>query len=101
MSSPLSDLDTRFLRCRGGYNHAWDDCAPPPDASTARKPGTWQVWLRCTRCKAVRLDQVNRRTGALEGRRYWLPYGYSDPDLKGIMRDAYRRELVQRRTMGE
>lgn len=96
MRRKLEHLSDAVLRCRGGYNHAWDDCAQPIDLNYRSSVlNGWRIWLRCTRCGAVRLDHVDKRTGDLIARRYWLPEGYEAP--KGLRRVAFRQELGVRR----
>lgn len=91
-------MSDAVLKCRGGYNHSWDDCPPRLGYVGEGHRGHWEMWLRCNRCRAERLDIVNKRTGELEGRRYWLPEGYSLAGLNGERpkRTAYRREIARR-----
>lgn len=95
-------LSDQVLKCRGGYNHSWDDCPPPinhMDLHNKRDLKGWRMWLTCSRCTAVRLDVVNVRTGELEARRYWHPDGYrieTDTDGRLPRRVVYRRELWRR-----
>ena len=99
----VKNLTDAVLKCRGGYNHSWDDCPPPIEHAKLhmkRELKGWRMWLRCGRCEAVRLDVVNVRTGELEQRRYWLPDGYSVArNGAGELpkRVVYRREIARRR----
>lgn len=94
--SDLKSLPDAYLKCRGGYNHAWEDCPPPIDHLEVRRGvAGWRMWLRCMRCEALRLDIVNRSSGLLEARSYWLPDGYS---IEGERhpREHFRYEMIKR-----
>jgi len=62
--------DYRYGECRL-LGHSWE--VVPSDWTPAYgEPFT----CRCERCSLERRDSVNRRTGAVEGRRYVWPDGY-------------------------
>lgn len=95
--SDLNSLPAAYLKCRGGYNHSWDDCPPPIDHIDRYKKqiSGWRMWLRCMRCGALRLDIVNRSSGLLEDRRYWLPDGYHIGGERHP-REHFRYEMIRR-----
>lgn len=88
----VRDLRAGFLVCRA-HGHAW---SPSTVAVTDSPTGAmeYHVELRCPRCKAERV-QVLDRTGDVKRSSYRYPEGYLSPG-GGVDRREVRMEQVRR-----
>jgi hypothetical protein len=85
-SDEIDLREYRFTECRT-FGHAWTL------AELNRENGAVALTLSCARCGTHRIDQASSRTGALYGRRYDHPDGYTGVGRHS--RNEYRQTLVE------
>lgn len=87
MNKPPADYQRDFLICRT-FGHAWQI-----GSSASESASFWGFVLNCRTCHTRRIDSVNRRTGALENRKYEYPDDYrTHGDLQ---RTEFRVALIR------
>lgn len=89
----IQDMPDRYIQCRD-FNHSWR----AHDAQYDEGSRSYDVTLKCTRCKAERVRIMDSQ-GGLASSRYEYPDGYLIKGmgrLTGRERDALRLSSVLR-----